>query len=167
MLIGHLPAGYLLTRALMKKYKIPLNHWWLGLGLLFSIAPDFDHIFNLLFQNNIYNHRLLPTHVPLTYLIILLIGLLIYRIKPWLWLKWGMIIALPNLILHLILDTPFVGIKWIWPFYPKLVGIYNVNITAGIIVPNYYHYWYWYLEIILWLAAVITVIKSYKKGELN
>jgi len=167
MLIGHLPAGYFLTRALIKKYKIPLTPLWLGLGLIASVIPDFDHIFNILFQNNIFNHRLLLTHIPFTYVIILIISLIVYKIKKWTWLKWGMIIILPNIFLHLILDTLFVGIEWLWPFYPKLIGIYNVNITEGIIVPNYYHHWYWYLEIIFWIIAIIAVIKSYKKGELN
>jgi len=167
MLIGHLPAGYFLTRGLIKKYKIPLTPLWLGLGLISSVAPDFDHIFNLLYQDNIGNHRLFLTHIPFTYFVLFLISWLIYKIKHKKWLKWGIIIALPNLILHLILDTAFVGIEWLWPFSHKLIGIYNVNITEGIIVPNYYQHWYWYLEITLWIIAIIFVIKSYKKGELK
>lgn len=167
MLIGHLPVGYFLTRFLVKKVKLPLNKLWLGLGLAAAVAPDFDHAFNLFFQTTIYDHRSLITHVPLTYVIAALIGFIAYKIRPWPWLKWGMIIILPNAFLHTVLDTPFIGIKWLWPFSNQLFGIYNVNLTQGIIVENYFQHWYWYLEIALWILAVCHVIYSHNKGELK
>ena len=167
MLTGHLPAGYFLSRALIKKYKIPLTPFWLGLGLVAAVAPDFDHAFNLLFQANITDHRSLLSHIPATYFALLLAGYVIYRFWPRTWLKWGMIILLPNALLHLILDTIFIGIKWLWPFYDGLIGIYNVGYSGGFLVADYFQHWYWYLEIFLWLAAIIYVVISYKKGELK
>ncbi len=167
MLIGHLPAGYFLTRALIKKYKIPLTPFWLGLGLVASVAPDFDHAFNLFFQANITDHRSLISHIPMTYFFLMLAGIFLYKLRPRQWLKWGMIVVLSNALLHLILDTVFIGIKWLSPFNNHLFGVYNVGYTGGFFVNDYFQHWYWYLEILLWLAAIISVIISHKKGELK
>ncbi|MDP2586989.1 MAG: metal-dependent hydrolase [Candidatus Komeilibacteria bacterium] len=167
MLIGHLPAGYFLSRALIKKFKIPLTPLWLGLGLVASVAPDFDHAFNLFFQTNINDHRSLLTHIPITYFILALLGWVLYKLKPRRWLKWGLILVLPNALLHTVLDTVFIGIKWLWPFSDRYVGIYNVGYSGGFSVTDYFQHWYWYLEIALWLVAVVAVIISSKKGELK
>jgi len=167
MLIGHLPAGYFLSRYLIKRNKLPLNKLWLGLGLLAAILPDFDIAYSILFTDSMASHRLFYTNFPLLYLTVLLIFIIIYYIRPSKNFKFGIIIVFANIFLHFILDTAFVGIKWLWPFYDRLIGVYNVNITEGIRVENYFNHWYWYLEIALWILAIISVIISFKKGELE
>ena len=167
MLIGHLPAGYFITRYLIKKNKLPLNKFWLGLGLLGSVLPDFDLIYTLFINTTISSHRNLPTYIPLFWLILFLLCLASYAIWHKKWIKYGAIVLFGNVLIHLILDTPFVGVKWLWPFYDKLVGIYNVGLTSGFLVENYFQHWYWYLEIALWIAAIISIINSNKKGELK
>ncbi len=172
MLIGHLPAGYFVTKSILKKLKIPINNtmgkWLFLAGLVASIAPDFDIVYWMLFDEyGTGSHRNYYTNYPILYLALLVILVIIYFIVKKPWLKYGIIVVFANFFTHLILDTTFVGIKWLWPFYDKMIGIYNVNFTGGLMIENYFHHWIWYLEIALWLLAIISVIISYKKGQLK
>lgn len=167
MLIGHLPVGYFITRSLIKKLKLPLNKLWLGLGLLAAILPDFDIVYTVFVKQSIGSHRYYFTNFPAFYLTLLLISVIVYYLIRKKWLKFVIIIVFANIFVHLLLDTMFVGIKWFWPFSDILIGVYNVGLTGGIIVENYFTHWYWHLEIVLWIAAVISVAISYKKGELK
>ena len=167
MLIGHLPVGYFVTRSLIKKLKLPTNKLWLGLGLMAAILPDFDIAYTILIKESLGSHRYYNTNYPAIYLILLALSIIVYFLIRKEWLKLGIIIVFVNIFIHLLIDTVFVGIKWFWPFYDNLIGIYNVGLTGGVIVENYFTHWYWYLEIVLWIAATVSVIISYKKGELR
>jgi len=167
MLIGHLPAGYFLTRYLIKKNKLPLNVFWLGLGLIASILPDFDIAWIIIHDTTISSHRNYYTYYPIFWLLLFLISVLVYFFVKKKWLIKGIYLVFGNIFLHFLLDTPFVGIKWFWPVYNKFIGIYNTGFTGGFLVENFFTHWFWYLEICLWLAAIGAVIISYKKGELK
>ena len=167
MLIGHLPAGYFVTRSLIKKLKLPFNNWWFLTGLVASVLPDFDFAYYLLFNQTGSSHRNYLSHYSMVYLTIAILFIIIYLFYKKRWLKAGIIIVFANIFVHLVLDTVFVGVKWLWPFYDHLIGIYNVNFTGGILVENYFVSWYWYLEIVLWILAIVSVAISYKKGELK
>ena len=167
MLIGHLPVGYFVTRSLIKKLKLPLNKLWLGLGLIAALIPDFDIAYTVLIKDSFGSHRYYFTNYPAFYLALLLLSILVYYSIRKKWLKLGIIIVFTNIFIHLLIDTVFVGIKWFWPFYDGLIGIYNIALTGGIIVENYFTHWYWYLEIVLWIIATISIAISYKRGELK
>ncbi len=167
MLIGHLPVGYFLTSYLIKKNHLPLNKVWLGLGLVASVLPDFDIIYPILFNDSLGSHRYFFTYIPLFWLALWLGAWAGYKIFKRVWLRWAILIIFVNVFAHLLLDTVFVGVRWFWPIYQGLVGIYNVGFTGGFLVDNYFHHWFWYLEIALWLAAIVAVEISYKKGELK
>lgn len=167
MLIGHLPAGYFISRYIIKKNHLPLNKTWIGLGLLGAVLPDFDLIYPIFFNSSIASHRMLLTNIPLLWLFLALICQFAYLIWKRIWIKYATFLIFANVFFHFILDTPFVGVKWLWPFYDKLIGIYNVGLTDGFIVENYFHHWYWYLEILFWIASIISIFYSSKKGELK
>ena len=170
MLIGHLPAGYFVTKSILKKFKLPLDgpmgKWLFLAGLIGAILPDFDLAYWVLFDEyGTGSHRFYYTNYPLIYLLILALFVIIYFPFRKKWLKYGLIIVFTNIFVHLFLDSFFLGIKWLWPFYDRLIGLYNVNFTGGILVDNYFHHWFWYLEIALWALATISVARSIKKGE--
>jgi inner membrane protein len=168
MIIGHLPAGYFLTRYLIKNEKIKLTKFWLALGLIAAILPDFDYAYWFLTDDNSVSHRGYITTYPAIYFAIFLIFLLIYLIKKNRWFKNFIIIVFGNIFLHFLLDTPFYGVKWFWPFCNQYLGIYDVGSYAagtGIQVMNYFTHWYWYLEITLWVLAIISIVYSYKKRQ--
>ena len=170
MLIGHLPAGYFVTRTILKKFKLPFNQrlgkWLFLAGLIGAILPDFDLAYWILFDEyGAGSHRFYYTNYPVFYLLSFLLFVMIYFLYRKKWLKLGIIIVFANIFAHFLLDTAFVGIKWLWPFYDRLIGIYNVNFTGGLLVENYFRHWFWYLEIALWALAIISVVRSIKKGE--
>jgi len=70
MLIAHLPAGYLLTKALIAKLPshAALNkRYLLFLGLFFSIVPDLDLFYFYFVDSTEHHHKLFP-HVPVFWL---------------------------------------------------------------------------------------------------
>lgn len=170
MIIGHLPAGYFTTRYLIKRQKLPLNKWWLGLGIISAILPDLDYIYWLLSNDQADTHRGYITTYPIIYLGLFLISLLIYLFYKRQWLKNAIILIFINIFVHFLLDTPFYGVKWFYPLCNQEVGIYNVGSYtngSGIQVQNYFTHWYWYLEITLWVVAIISIFYSFKKGKLG
>lgn len=168
MIIGHLPIGYFTTRYLIKKLKLPLNKFWLGLGIAAAVVPDLDYAYWLITNSQTESHRGYFTTYPFFYFLIFLLWILIYFFLKKAWLKNAIIIVFVNIFIHFLFDTPFYGIKWLYPFSNIDIGIYNVGSYtngSGILVQNYFTHWYWYLEIALWVLAIISIIISYRKGE--
>ncbi|MBU1130604.1 metal-dependent hydrolase [Patescibacteria group bacterium] len=170
MIIGHLPVGYFTTRYLIKKLKLPLKPVCLGLGLLAAVIPDLDYIYWILSDSQELTHRGLITGMPFFYLTLFIISVIIYCFYKKKWLKAVISIIFINISIHLLIDTVFYGIQWLYPFSEIYIGIYNVGgygSGVGIQVKNYFTHWCWYAEIVLWIIAIIAVIKSYIKGELK
>lgn len=168
MMIGHIPVGYFVTRHLLKKMRLPISKLWLGLGIVAAVFPDLDYIYWFFSNSQSDTHRGYITSYPLFYLAILSFTLIIYGCYRRTWLKFGMIIVSINILSHFILDTVFYGIKWLYPLSDRYFGLYNVGgwgSGVGIQVDNYFHHWYWYLEIIIWVIAIFSIIVSNKKGE--
>jgi len=162
-MLGHIPVAYFTTYYVMKKNNLLWQWQWLALGIFSAVLPDLDFFYQI-FTNELYlSHRYLITHLPFFYLIALVILIIIscfYRKK---WFKYAIIIVFVNIFVHLLVDTMFYGIRWLWPFSKDLIGVYNINGSGGIIVANYFHHWYWYLEIFLWPIAIIHLISANKK----
>lgn len=170
MIIGHLPVGYFINRYLIKKLKLPLNKVWLGLGILAALLPDLDYAYWIFSNSQNNTHRGYVTGYPLFYLTLFLLSVIIYSLIKKIWLKSAIIVIFINIFIHFVLDTVFYGIKWLYPLSGAYVGIYNVGgygSGTGIQVPNYWNHWYWYLELLLWAIAIISVIISFKRGEFD
>jgi inner membrane protein len=68
--IGHLPAGHLITNALLRGRRVPeaARRRLLAAGLLASVAPDLDLLyFYRLSDRQRVHHEYLP-HLPLAWL---------------------------------------------------------------------------------------------------
>jgi inner membrane protein len=167
MMVGHIAAGYFTTYYLMRRYKLLWRWPWFALGLFASIIPDLD-IFYQMYVNKLYlTHRYYFTYIPLFYLVVFIFCLLVQLIFKKKWLKYAILIIFANIFVHLLLDTPFYGIMWLWPFYKGLIGIYDVGGNGGIFVKNYWHHWYFYSEIVLWILAIYHLITTYGKTLLK
>ena len=165
MLYAHLSVGYLITHSLIKTFKLNFTWYWIFLGLFSAIIPDLDIIYQLFTGNMAFTHRYYITNLPLFYLIIFTIIVILNSFIKKKWLKYGNFIIFTNIFIHLLLDTAFYGIRWFWPIYPKLIAIYNINGIGGIRVENYYHHWYWYLELIIMAFVPIFIIYCFVKGK--
>ena len=162
MFIGHLPAGYLATTALLDRSGVARDARprLLALGLVASVAPDFDLLYFYLVGHQQRVHHAYFPHLPYFWLVTVTVAAVTLKFigakrNAWLVL-W--IIAL-NVMLHLVLDTITGGIRWLWPFsdtYLRLVS-----------VPSRYHPWYWNfirhwtfgLEVALVVAALWVFLR--------
>ena len=70
MLIAHLPAGYLVTKALIRVLpsdnSIDTKHL-LVFGLAFSVIPDLDLFYFYFVDSSAHHHKLFP-HLPIFWL---------------------------------------------------------------------------------------------------
>ncbi len=159
MFIGHLPAGYILTKKLQKKFKIQK---YLFLGLLASILPDIDLLYFYFIDKRKHLHHGYWIHVPFYWLIISIITILIF----WLFKKrnyiFASIIFFANIFLHLFLDTIVGKIDWLYPFSEKPIYFFEVPNVYNFWIYNFVFHWTFLFEIAVIIWAIIIFVKTKK-----
>ena len=165
MLLAHLPVGYSVTHAVIKKFKLKFSWPWLSLGMFAAVLPDFGIIYQL-FSGRLYeSHRYYITNLPVFYLTVFIIIVIVNCFIHKRWLTYANYLIFANIFVHLLLDTVYYGIRWLWPFYPKLIAIYNTAGNGGFRVDNYFHHWYWYLEIVIVIFVPLFIVNSFLRGK--
>ena len=170
MFIAHLPAGYLLTKALLRKRpevgtgeegsvaRLGELQRLFFTGLFFSVAPDLDLFWFYLGSDRLVPHHQYITHWPLFWLALAagvwMLSLILRKIE---WRPY-IFMALANVMLHLVLDSVAAEIYWLAPF-----SFWQLNLAA---VPAVHTWWVWNfvlhwtfaLEISICLAALLLFI---------
>jgi inner membrane protein len=165
MFIAHLPAGYigacLLTRRSTKEQRrrlfVPL--------LIGSIFPDVDMLYFYLIDRGRHHHHHYWTHLPvfwLASLIGLLLVALLFRSSR-LALVGSSFVA--GVFLHLVLDTPFAGIAWLYPFSDHNFYLVSVPATRSWWVWSFVFHWSFLFEIAICIAAVIFYFRRRKQSR--
>ncbi|UQZ88073.1 hypothetical protein C4J81_02120 [Deltaproteobacteria bacterium Smac51] len=115
MLIAHLPAGYLLTKAFSLKFSAGEGRkLWLT-GLIASVLPDIDLVFYYL-EGGIRIHRQYFTHWPLFWLALLAASIILSaRFRKRESITY-LIVFFSGIMLHLVLDTVAGPVYWLAPF---------------------------------------------------
>ncbi|MCP5075430.1 MAG: metal-dependent hydrolase [Rhodobacteraceae bacterium] len=153
MLIGHLPAGYLMTRSL----GITLAETRLiAAGLIGSILPDIDMIRFWFLDNRQYHHHAYWTHKPLVWLAIFLVCWLAARavgVRLPGWVKLGF----TGIALHMCLDSISGDIRWLWPFVNEGFHFVTVTATHSQWVLSFMAHWTFKLEVAVWVAALVLL----------
>jgi len=161
MFIGHLPAGYVLTKYLQKYFK---TSNFLLIGLFGSIVPDIDILYFYLIDHRQNLHHGYWIHIPFYWLIIAAITLAVL----WLLKKNRALIAavifFSNIFLHLFLDTIVGKIEWLFPFTNKAYYMFDVPAVRSFWVCNFVFHWTFLLEIGAVIWAIFVFIDS-KKGK--
>lgn len=159
MFIGHLPAGYLATTALLRDEAS--RRRILRIGLFASVAPDLDLLyFYLVDQQRHVHHSYLP-HLPLAWAVTLGAVALGMRVRGAEWASWlTLAVVAVNVFLHLAMDTVAGGIRWLWPFS-------DVELVLATVQPRFDH---WFLNFILhWtfaleVALVVAALWRWRRG---
>lgn len=158
MFIAHLPAGYLLLKALRPKKERHFLLW--AVGLFFSIAPDLDLFWFYLVSDRRIPHHQYITHQPWLWAALFGAGLLLSLIlrKP----SWRIYLGVgfAAIMLHLVLDSIAGEIYWLAPF-----SYFHFNAVP---VPARYDWWVWNfilhwtfsIEIAICLAAGLLLYRS-------
>lgn len=156
MFIGHLPAGYVLTKTIQKKFKTESYLW---LGLIASVLPDIDIFHFYLIDNRQNLHHGYWIHIPFYWLIM---GIITFAVI-WFTKKKGYTIAaiifFSNIFLHLFLDTIVGKIEWLFPFTDKAYYMFDVPATHDFWVHNFLFHWTFLLEI----GVIFWAIYLYNK----
>lgn len=121
MLIGHAPAGYLLSRRLSD------NKYVILLGLLGSVLPDIDMLYFYWFDGQKHHHHEYWSHIPYYWFLILLVvsPALCFMKRT---IAYAFIVMFINIFLHLLLDTMWSGgIQWFYPFSDNMISFMEVS----------------------------------------
>jgi inner membrane protein len=166
--IGHVPAGYLATSALLDRAGAtgPTYRQLLAVGLAASVLPDADLLyFYLIDQRRQAHHAYLP-HLPLVWVATL------GAVASILWLRrssrttrlfLGVVGA--NVLLHLVLDSVAGGVRWLWPWSDTEFRVVDVPARHRPWYLNFVLHWTFWLEIALTLAAAWVFQRRRSSGE--
>lgn len=129
MIVAHIPAGilgaYAVSKFVVSRKKADIKksvvrNWVIIVG---ATLPDFDLLLQFIDRTALFSHRKFLTHIPMTYVglsLLMLFGATVLKkrgiLKMWSWLMLGVLI-------HLVLDSYFVGVYWGWPFATKPLGL--------------------------------------------
>lgn len=153
MIIGHAPAGYIISKSLAFKAQElgSSSKKFIIWGVLGAVAPDFDLLYYYLVDHRHHHHHFY-THFPITWLIIILFSFVWFRVKP----SSGalaLIFAI-NGFIHLILDTIVGGIFWFYPFVKKPYSFFTIHSHFHPLCLNYLLHWAFIPELILVAIAL-------------
>lgn len=155
MITAHLPAGYLTGRVMAAKGPL------LWAAIIGGVFPDLDLIWFFLVDDRALHHHHYWVHIPGFWAAVAAFGLTVIKVfKPRL---LGTALAfLAGVSVHLLLDSIAGDVKWLWPFSDAFFHL--------VTVPARYDNWIWnfvlhpifLLEILIWMAAMITFRRSRK-----
>ncbi|KAF0812098.1 hypothetical protein IGB42_03375 [Andreprevotia sp. IGB-42] len=137
MIIGHLPAGYVLAKLSYRKFSGQIGHyrWYMFWGLFGAVAPDLDMFyFHLIDHRSTHHHRYF-SHFPIFWLGLLSGALLLYantRTRSRLGI-YAVLFTVSGFI-HLLLDSIVGDIWWLAPFIDRPFALATV--------PALYHPWW-------------------------
>mgnify|MGYP001558497206 CR=1 FL=1 len=150
MFIAHLPAGYLLTRAIQNRFKV---NWFFWVGLLASVLPDFDLLYFYLIDHRQTLHHEYITHLPLFWLAVWAAALIVAPLMKRQEYLVVTTIFFSNIFLHLLLDTVVGGVAWLYPFSQQSFELAVVPATHDFWVWSFVFHRSFLLELVIILVA--------------
>ena len=157
MFIAHMPAGFLLARYVLRKEQDHPAYISLFLiGLIASIAPDFDLAYFYLIDNRQHPHHSYWTHIPVYWMGIYFVLLYpIYKYFNCLGVKVLSLVLFCGL-LHMSLDSFASGIRWLYPLTTEYFGLWRITSVYNWWVANYLFHWTFLIELIITSTAAIV-----------
>ncbi len=157
MFIGHLPAGYVTAKLLLKYFKnsgVSARFFVLA-GALGAVAPDFDMFYFYLVDNRQHNHHTYWPHYPGLWLVLLSLASLWFKfahqkIRPVL----ALIFSIGGFV-HILLDTIVGDIWWFAPFIDKPFALFTVPALYTPWWLNFILHWSFTLEILVFVWSVL------------
>jgi len=152
MITAHLPAGYVLTTALRRRWpEVPL---WVG--LVASVFPDVDLLYFYLVDHRRTPHHHYWTHLPLPWLALTactLVGLRVASRRQW---EGFAVVFFANVLLHHILDTIVGRIPWVAPFSWHDSYLFTIPVRHAFWLWNFVLHWSFGFELVVWVVALVV-----------
>lgn len=160
MFIAHLPAGYLLTHWLQKKFR---TNRFLWVGLAASVFPDIDMLYFYFVDDRQTLHHHYWTHLPLVWFALWAICACVSLLQKNRVALLVTTIIFANIIAHFLLDSIVGGIAWLYPFFEYDVILVSVPAQYDFWVWSFVFHWTFLLEIVILAAAVTRAYLDFKK----
>jgi len=157
MFIAHLPAGYILTKTLQKKWRISR---YLLFGLVGSLFPDFDLLYFYLIDGQQTLHHEYWIHVPFYWLIIAGVIHLLIRFFGKKQHHFMALFFFSGIFLHLFLDTVVGKILWFYPFTDHAYYLFEVPAVYDFWVFNFIFHWTFLFELFIVTWALLLLLKK-------
>lgn len=162
MILGHLPAGYLISGFLARRLASAAPPVALvGAGIAGALAPDLDMIYFHLFDHRRHHHHAYPTHFPIIWATLLIASLVWAYSGRRKTAAYCMSLFSLNGFFHLMLDTIVGDIWWLAPFVDRPFSLFAVPATWSPWWLNFVCHWSFGLE----LALVIWAFALWRYGE--
>jgi membrane-bound metal-dependent hydrolase YbcI (DUF457 family) len=157
MFIAHVPSGYILSVALLKRIRrAPVSALSFALaGMLGALAPDLDLAYFYLIDHRQTHHHKYVSHWPILWLSLMLANALWFRFA-----KKSAPAALALLfsaggVLHVILDSVVGDIWWFAPFIDKPYVLFTVAASFTPWWLNFILHWSFALELAICVWALV------------
>ena len=150
MILGHLPAGYVVARLLRQRFAASDVTWrtFLAAALLGSVAPDFDLLYYYTLNQQQQHHHAYVTHFPIFWAGMLVAAAVWYRLaRDKAWAALALIFTL-NAFIHLGLDSIAGSIRWLAPFDFSPYSLASVPRVTGSRRLDYLMHWTVWLELV-------------------
>jgi inner membrane protein len=162
VIIGHLPAGYLVAKTLADRLVAGGRSTaiFVCAALLGSIFPDIDWLYFFWVDHQRHHHHTYWTHYPMVWAALTLGCAVWMRLcKDSVLAPLGFIFAL-NGFVHLLLDTFTGPVWWLAPFVDEPFSLFIVGRTHELWWLNFVLNWSFLLETALLAAAVIVYVRD-------
>ena len=159
MFIAHVPAGYICGCVLTDGVPEGEKKGRLISFLIGSVFPDVDMFYFYLFDHGRHHHHHYWTHLPIFWLAVLALSSFVgvfLRAKRFVWIAASFV---GGVFLHLILDTPFAGICWLYPFSDQKFYLVTVPATRSWWVWSFVFHWSFLFEIAICIAAAVLYFR--------
>ncbi len=149
MLIGHLPAGYLVAKSLQIRWISRALFFGLILG---SPLPDLDMLWFYLVDGRSTHHHAYLTHKPLFWMCFLIVGVSVRH-------GFSSGIGLGGL-LHSALDSISGQVTWGWPITDQPLTLVVVPATQSHWLLSFLVHWTFAVELTLVAMALLVFLLS-------
>jgi hypothetical protein len=166
MIIGHLPAGFILSTLLLPRFQMAgvTDTRCLLAGMLGSIAPDFDMAYFYLVDHRRHHHHTYFTHFPIVWASLLLVSTLCLPSKR---LQCGAVLLFffsLNGLGHMVLDSIAGNIWWFAPFVHQHFSLFTVPALYKPWWLNFLLHWSFTLELVLVGVAMYLWRRTLQRG---
>ena len=155
MMIGHIPAGYVVSRLLSPRLAAHVRdpRWFLCAGVLGAFAPDLDMLYFHLVDGRMHHHHTYVTHFPILWGSLLLVSAVWWGFLRGERAALATIFAL-NGFIHMLLDSIVGDIWWLAPFVDRPFALFTVPALYQPWWLNFILHWSFALEValVIWAA---------------
>ena len=169
MIIGHIPAGYIFGKYLIRKNPKSNETAKLVIvaGVLGAVAPDMDMLYFYLIDNRQTHHHLYWSHYPIVWFTLFLATFILHKTRYFGVRTYLGLLFCGGAIAHLILDTVVGDVWWFAPFYNEPFSMFEVPAVYKPWWLNFLLHWSFVLEISLYYWAYVLWKSQQKNYKLN